>query len=384
MDACFLNGKRVAFTGRLASMTRAEAAVLVGKHGGRALSAVSHRTSVLVVGQDGWPLQQDGRLTNKLRRARILQRAGSKIVILPETDFLRRLGSESLLDGVRRDYSTVELSTLLRVPGDRIRRWLATGLIRAVQTIDGISHFDYRQVVSARTLCDLIQAGVALARLRRSIKQMQAWLGDIEQPLLQLAILERSGKVLVRLDDGLAEPTGQRYFDFADPADEESTIAPISGEQWFELGCEHEDAGQFGHAVEAYRQALLVGGPSAATCFNLANAFCALGQKERAIERYYQAVELDPGLAAAWNNLGVVLSDLRKSNEARNAFDRALTADPLYSDAHYNLADLLEERGDNKAALNHWRAYLRHDQDTEWAAHARERLAHQKAVGSRP
>src|ERR1051326_2765029 len=99
-----LAGQRVAFTGALASMTRSEGIKLVRLHGGQFTVLVNRRTTMLVVGQDGWPLQADGRLTNKLRRARALQlggckgparRAGPTIRIISEDDWLTHLGAQS-------------------------------------------------------------------------------------------------------------------------------------------------------------------------------------------------------------------------------------------------------------------------------------------------
>ena len=46
----------VAFTGRLASMKRADAFALVKKHGGKPREGVTRKTDVLVVGELGWPL----------------------------------------------------------------------------------------------------------------------------------------------------------------------------------------------------------------------------------------------------------------------------------------------------------------------------------------
>ena len=371
-----LKGKRVTFTGRLASMNRAEAVALVRAHGGIFVSNLSGRTSMLVVGQDGWPLQKDGRLTSKLRCARAFEQAGQRITILSEEEFLTQLGLDAHTEEVRRRYSTVQLSTLLKIPGDRVRRWLTAGLIRAVETVDGVSYFDYQQVVSARTLSDLVQAGVGPDRLRRSIQQMKTWLRNVESPLLQLAVMEQSGELLVRLKDGLAEPTGQRRLDF-DAADEPVSLSqpPETAVNWFELGCEHEDSGQFGDAADAYRQALAVGGPDAVACYNLANCLYAMGQKELAAERYAQAAETDGSFAEAWNNLGVVLVELRNRDEAVTAFERALGANPHYADAHYNLADLLDTSGDIAGAARHWRAYLSLDRQSQWASHARKRLA---------
>ena len=131
-DALF-EGKRVAFTGRLASMTRADGVVLVRKHGGRPVSTVTRHTSFVIVGQDGWPLQADGRLTNKLRKAEALKRGGHNITVIAEEELLARFGLDQHAEGIRRLYSTAQISRLLKIPGDRLRRWMAAGLIHAVQ-----------------------------------------------------------------------------------------------------------------------------------------------------------------------------------------------------------------------------------------------------------
>ena len=59
----------VAFTGRLACMSRAEAFEVVRQHGGTPSQAVTKRTKLLIVGELGWPLFDDGRPSNKLSRA---------------------------------------------------------------------------------------------------------------------------------------------------------------------------------------------------------------------------------------------------------------------------------------------------------------------------
>jgi tetratricopeptide (TPR) repeat protein len=242
----------------------------------------------------------------------------------------------------------------LKIPGDRVRRWLTAGLIRAVETVDGVSYFDYAQVVSARTLSDLTHAGVSCDRLRQSIEQLRTWMKNVDEPLVQLAVMEQNGELLVRLKDGLADPTGQRRLDFHSVDETVSLSQPeATAVQWFELGGEEEDAGRFRAAAAAYRQALVVGGAGAVACFNLANCLYALGQKERAAERYSQAAEMDTTFAEAWNNLGVLHVELGNRGEAVSAFERALAANPAYVDAHYNLADLLDEEGDTGGAAAH-------------------------------
>lgn len=377
MDADLLRGKRVVFTGRLASMTRVEAAKLVAAHGGQLSNAVSRRTSILVVGQEGWPLRKDGRLTQKLQTARLLQRQGRPITILTEEELFTRLGLEARSEGIRRLYTAPELAGLLDVKRDRLRSWIDAGLIRPEKTDHGVCWFDFRQVSGVKTLCDLAEAGVTKDRLVRSLAQLKAWMPDAEQPLAQLAILEQSGHLVVRLETGgLAEPTGQMLLDFEEPHADAvlSTTAPTTAAEWFELGCNHEDAGRLEDAAHAYRQALLAGGDST-ICFNLANTLHAQGRKQEASERFYQCVELSPDNAEAWNNLGTVLAEIGRREESLAAFNKALELNPGYADARYNLADLLEEMGKKAEARRHWQTYIQHDSHSAWGRYARSRLS---------
>jgi tetratricopeptide (TPR) repeat protein len=372
-----LGGKRVAFTGRLASLTRAEAVKLVEAYGGRFVHEVNRRTSLLIVGQEGWPLQKDGRLTHKLERAQALQRTGCSIAILQEQDWLAQIGLEPVGADIQRLYTTAQLAQLLKIPRDRLRGWIHAGLIQPVQTREGICYFDYGQVADARTLHSLTQAGIKPERIRQSLKQLARWLGSLERPLAQLAALERSGELLVRCEDALFEPTGQRRLDFSEPVSEPTLAVPqepVTAEEWYNLGCIQEDDGQLGQAAEAYRQALLLGGPNRDASFNVANVLVGLGHREQAVERLYQVLELDAQFADAWNNLGILLQELSRPQEALAALEQALKINPAYAEAHYNLADLLEEIGRTGEARGHWQIYLRYDPQSEWGRHARARL----------
>ena len=51
-----LSGECVAFTGTLASMIHREASALVETYGGRAVHSMSGVVTMLVVGEEGWPL----------------------------------------------------------------------------------------------------------------------------------------------------------------------------------------------------------------------------------------------------------------------------------------------------------------------------------------
>jgi Tfp pilus assembly protein PilF len=378
MDRAFpdepLRGHRIAFTGRLASLTRKEAIGLVRSAGGEWSSSVTPRTTMLVVGQEGWPLRKDGRLSRKLLLARRLQRL-RPVTILTESDLLGRLGLSHRADETHNVMSTAELGRALGVPGNRLRSWVEQGLVQPTKSVAGVHYFEFRQASWIQTLCRFAGAGITVARLRHSLRQLRRWLPEAGKAV---QLLERDGRLLVRLGlDQLAEPDGQLNFDFSEPASEALSIPSSrrSADDWFEEGLAHEQAGELAEAVEAYRMALRQGGPDAATSFNLANVLNALGRKEQAVERLHQVIEMEPHRAEAWTNLGVILHDVGRREEALAALEQAVLLDPQDASAHYNLADALEDVNRGAEAIEHWKAYLRLDGTGPWGQYARKRLA---------
>src|SRR5918993_3921839 len=77
----------VAFTGKLACMTRAEAFEVVRQNGGTPSEGVSKRTKALIVGELGWPLLEDGKPSKKLATA-----SSYGIPIISERKFLEWIG----------------------------------------------------------------------------------------------------------------------------------------------------------------------------------------------------------------------------------------------------------------------------------------------------
>src|SRR2546430_14655541 len=82
-----LSERIVAFTGRLASMTREEAFASVREHKGTPRRGVTRQTNVLVVGELGWPLLCDGQPSKSLGLAK---RYG--VAIASEREFLEWCG----------------------------------------------------------------------------------------------------------------------------------------------------------------------------------------------------------------------------------------------------------------------------------------------------
>lgn len=379
-----LQGKSVAFAGRLATLTRSHAVELVADLGGRFCTRVTRDTALLVVGLNGWPLRRDGRVSGKLRKAQRLVEAGLPIEILREDQFLARLGLSHFGDSVCRRYTLDQVAKVAAVPPQRLRSWLRAGLLQPVETTHGVAQFDFRQISAVKRLQELTAAGVTPTRLRQSLRRLEAWLPDAQQWLSQLELFAQGPRLVARSADGqLLQMDGQRLFDFFDESPSEAPRPPAlrfeppasDADELFQQALKQEQQAEFAAAAAAYRQWLLAFGPDAQVCFNLGNTLFALGKHEAAAERYRQAVEVDPDYVEAWSNLGCVLAELHETPEAIAALTRATELSPTYPDALYNLADVLDRCGQRRQARRYWEAYLEQDADSPWAEHARSRLA---------
>ena len=104
-----LQGERVVFTGTLASMPHRQAHELVNANGGEASAHLSRQTTMLVVGEEGWPLDERGRASVKLQQAVDLVNAGVPLQILKESDWLRLLGLEHRRRDIHRLFTPAML-----------------------------------------------------------------------------------------------------------------------------------------------------------------------------------------------------------------------------------------------------------------------------------
>ena len=80
-------------------MKRADAFALVAKHGGKPREGVTRKTDVLVVGELGWPLLDDGRPSNSLAQAK-----SYGIPVTSERQFLEWVG-QSVPDEQAKTYT---------------------------------------------------------------------------------------------------------------------------------------------------------------------------------------------------------------------------------------------------------------------------------------
>ncbi len=344
-----LEGKRLAFVGRLASM---------------ALPGPGET--------DPW--------LDAATRAAAEQGA---IEVIAETQLWQRLGLVEADQNVHRLYTPAMLAEMLKVPVAVVRRWHRRGLIRPAHEVRKLPYFDFQEVAAARRLAELLAAGVSPQAIERKLEDLARILPGVERPLAQLSVIVEGKEILLRQGDGLIEPGGQLRFDFeAAPTDaaaesgEPAAGAPHapSAEEMCAMAAKLEEEGRLESAAEMYRAALAAAGPSPEVCFQVAELLYRLGDLGGARERYYMAVELDEDYVEARNNLGCVLAELGQRDLAGAAFEGALAYHPDYADAHYHLARLLDEQGRREEAESHWRTFARLAPDSPWVEEARARL----------
>jgi hypothetical protein len=88
-------GKSFLFTGKLRSLTRSEAQAKVEKIGGVTAKSVTKSLDYLVIGDEGSPLYAEGKKGSKQLKAEELQKSGSELQIISETDWLRMISEGS-------------------------------------------------------------------------------------------------------------------------------------------------------------------------------------------------------------------------------------------------------------------------------------------------
>jgi tetratricopeptide (TPR) repeat protein len=344
----------VAFTGRLACMTRAEAFDVVRQRGGSPSPAVTKRTQVLIVGELGWPLLDDGRPSNKLSRATALG-----IPIVSERRFLEWVG-KALPDDVQKTYSAEQLATLSKMSIGMVRELSQLSLL---DERDG--RFGFRDLASARQIAKLLNDGVRLSEIIRAVSEIRKWLPDAGLAGVRLhASAHRD--VQVEQSGGRTDKHGQFVLAVDGACHDPDDL--------FDRAYAAEQLGDIAEAERLYRLLMKTDPTDASAPFNLGNMLRAAARTVEAEAALRAATRTNPAFAEAWYNLSDLLDDQGRSEAAVECLRKALLVAPDYIDAIFNLALLLQRKGAYAEAADYWRRYLRSDRASEWAARARRSL----------
>jgi len=369
-EASALAGKEIALSGRLFSMSRAQAVQRIQQAGGRPVREPGPDTAILVAGSALGHLTAEGAVDRNLARFRQLKQQNAAIRLVEEPEFLRLLGAQDELEDFSRLYTAEQVGRIAGAPLAEVRFWVRRGLLRPARLSHRLAWFDFQEILTARNLSRLTKAGVPAATIHRSLSEIAGWLPQGDRILGQLEAYA-AGLRLRLPDGGRAEPSGQRLMDFqgSDQRERDGAtplLRPEEGRRaalvssfpadrpadadWFSQGLEAEECGELEAAAQLYARALEASAMPE-VFFNLGNVLYELGQEAQAAERYLQAVEADPNFAEAWNNLGNSLAAVGKLEDAIRAYRRALSLEPDYSEPRCNLATVLDRMGRPAEAL---------------------------------
>jgi tetratricopeptide (TPR) repeat protein len=344
----------VAFTGRLASMKRAAAFAEVVRQGGTPRPRVTKATSVLIVGELGWPLFCDGRLSNSITQAKIY-----RVPITSERQFLAWLG-QGLPDGQTKSYTKDQLAALSKVPPELIEQLDMFGLIEP-----RADRYGFRDLAAARQIAALLASGVRLSVITQSLSEIRQWLPDAGLANLRL-FPESSDSLLVEQLHGRTDTKGQFVLAMEKPFGDPDSL--------FQEAQEAEETEDHASAERLYGLVVKIDPNDCVAAFNLANVLRAQGKLIEAEAAYRSALKRAPDFAEAWYNLADLLDDQRRGHEAVRCLEKAIQADPDYTDAVFNLALLLQRLDRSKEAATQWKRYLELDRASPWAARAKRAL----------
>ncbi len=286
-------------------------------------------------------------------------------------------------------YSFADTARILRVSPARLRYWERTALVNASSMTDaGEPVFAWQDLVELRTLVRLIDRGIPVQRIRRSLDRYRRRLEEGVPSVSALALADVGADAVALHHEGAWEaPNGQLLFDFdedlAAPAVASLDEARFEAEgndggsalAWFERGCAFDgEPASYEQAIDAYRHAIDADPDFADAHCNLGTVYFNRGHREAAKAAYIDALAADPGHLEANFNLANLLEELGQRDAARAHYEAAVASDPFFAEARLNLALLYEKLDARREAREQWRHYLQQVSEGHWADIARERL----------
>src|SRR6516162_103827 len=194
---------------------------------------VTRQTNVLVVGELGWPLLDDGRPSNKLSRA-----GSYGVPVVSERRFLEWIG-KAVPDSWHRTYSADQIAALSKLSSDTIDELVRFGLL---DPRGGL--FGFRDLASARQLSSLFANGIGLSEIIRSVKEIRAWLPKADLSNLRL---HPAGHHAIEIEqpEGRTDKRGQFVLPVSPPKQNADAL--------FEQAQAAEETGDVAEAKRLYR-----------------------------------------------------------------------------------------------------------------------------------
>ena len=355
-----LAGHVVVFTGKLSSLGRRDARALVGQHGGETADDVTAKTTMLVVGAEGFG-GPDREKSQKLVRAEELIAQKIAIVTILSEDQFCQLVDVPTAGALRRQYHAVRdlLARYRSLREDHLRYLIKCGLIRPELRTNADTFFGFQDVALIKQAHDGVAEGLSFHAVVRSL--LAARVGQLAFDFR----LDAAPAKILTLKRRAQPPRPEQAAAVRDTA---------AAEEFFRAGSalDDGDAAKRDEAAAAYRKALEHDPYLVAALINLANIHYSRDELVEAQALYERAIGLESDFFEAHFNLGNIYHDLGRFPEAQGCYREALRLNPFYADTHFYLAVTFEKMGQSQEARPHWRAYQQLAPHGEWVELAKE------------
>jgi tetratricopeptide (TPR) repeat protein len=370
-----LSGHLVVFTGKLSSLGRKDARALVTRLGGVTADDVNAKTTMLVIGAEGFgpaPIGEDEarEKSNKLKRAEELNAqagaASPPIRILTEEEFCRLAGVPTP-DTLKRQYHAMRdvLARYRALREDHLRYLVKCGVLRPVLRTNADTFFAFPDLAVIRQANEGVAQGGSFRSVVRAL--LAAREGQLE---FDFRIEAAPAKIIT-----LRRPANTRQRSTPPKLEGQPAVRDTAlAEEYFRAASalDEGDESKQEEAAVAYRKALALDPYLVAALINLANIHYSRDELAEAQALYECAIGLESDFFEAHFNLGNIYHDLSRYPEAQACYREALRLNPFYADAHFYLAVTFEKMRLSQDARPHWRAYQQLAPQGEWVELARE------------
>ena len=280
--------------------------------------------------------------------------------------------------GATDRFSPEEVQRILGLTGKQLDYWDRLRLV-SPRKEQGNRFYSFRDLISLRTIKQLIDQGVPANRLRRALAALREKLAQVHRPLSELRILSDGKDVVVENEGARLEPLSGQFvlnFETRELGEKVRVMVGPNADDWLATALEYDaEENAREQAIEAYDHALSIDPQKVDALLNCGTLCYEEGNLKKAAEYFMRALQVDPENALAHFNLGSVLEEVGRLEAARLHLRNAVRLDPSYPDAHYNLAFVCEKLGAHNEAQRHWQAYITLDPSSPWCGYARQRLA---------
>ncbi len=269
-------------------------------------------------------------------------------------------------------FTVRDVARIFGLKESRLRYWAQTGFINPSGRKGGYRTYTFSDLVEIKAAHGLIEAGIPLQRVRRTLKALRQAMPAEQASLTRLRVQSDGDDLVVTEDDATFNPvSGQLLIDF-----ELVEVGQQAAEvlQFAEAAARRSERGETPELRISPLEPLdqvdregVAAGEDSATAYGWFLRGCALdeqgNQVDEAIAAYRRSIDLDPGLAAAHTNLGNLHYRLEQRSDALRCYEVACSLDPEQAEARYNLANIYEEEGDYDLAIAEYRQALRRAPD---------------------